>query len=595
MGVEAPPARGARVAEYARGVVAGEIVAGRLVRFACERHLRDLETAEARGLWFDQSEADRVAGFFGHLKQSKGRWAGRAIELMPWQEFVLGAVFGWRAQTGQCAACGSWYRVDEGGRVACILCGTVESPFESEPVETRWLRRFRKAYVEIARKNTKTTTGAGVGLYLLDFDGEPGAEVYAAATKRDQAKICWTEAARMVRQNPRLSGRIREIESRANLNVLTTGSKFEALGADSDTIDGLNPSGAIIDEVHAHRDGRLIDKLETAVGAREQPLFFYITTAGVPGESVYDETHRYAAQVVEGVVDDDTWFVYIATLDPEDDWTDPAVYRKANPSLGVTVQLEELIQERDRALAVPGRQNAFRRLRLNQQVEQVTRWLSVEAWDACRQEIDWSSYGGRKCFVGLDLGGTTDLNAAVFIFPGEPGVYDVRAHYWMPAANVQRRVHEDRVPYDRWIAEGWITATEGNARDDQRILDDLRALGAECDVVEIAIDPWQMNYIATQLVADRGPDGVIRVPQGYAHLAAASEELEKIITTGALRHDGNPVLRWNIANVTADEDAAGNRKPSKAKSRERIDGVSALVTALSRAILQAPSADWVLQ
>jgi len=260
----------------------------------------------------------------GH--QSKGQWAGEPLLLQDWQAFVVGSIFGWKE----------------------IATG---------------LRRFRKAYTEVARKNGKTTLASGVGLYLLDFDGEAGAEIYCTATKRDQARLCWSEAMRMVQYTPALKKRIKVVESRANLHVLQTNSKFEALGADNDSMDGLNPHAYIIDELHAHKTRGIVDALETAAGARRQPLAFYITTAGVAKESVYSETHDYARRVVEGIIDDDQWFSFIAALDEDDDWTDPAVYIKANPSLGVTVQLEELMAERDRAMDSPGRQNSFRRLR----------------------------------------------------------------------------------------------------------------------------------------------------------------------------------------------------------------------------------------
>lgn len=538
------------VTDYARRVVSGDVLAGRLVRLSCERHLRDLDEGVKRGLAWDPEEAARRISVFSHLRQSKGRWAGEPLELLDWQRFVVGSAFG-------------WYRED----------GT---------------RRFRRVYVEVARKNGKTTLVAGVALNLLDFDGEAGSEVYAAATKRDQARLCWGEAARMVRQTPSLRRRIRIIDSRANMHILDTSSKFEALGADSDSLDGLNPHGVIIDELHAHRDRRVVDVLETAMGARVQPQIWYVTTAGLEGESIYTETHDYARRVVEGTVEDDQWLVYIATLDEGDDWTNPDVYIKANPSLGVTVQLDELIQERDRAMAVPGRQNAFRRLRLNQRVQQAQRWLDVREWDACADEsLGPEAFRGRTVYAGLDLASTRDVTAMVMLARSdEPGYdYDLWEHYWVPEEGIGRRSREDGVPYDVWRDQGHLEATSGNITDYDVIRERIQEYADDYGIgfAEVAYDRWNANQLVTQL----GGDGLTCIPfgQGFASMAAPSRMLEALIAGKRIRHAGNPVTRWMVGNVTTEQDAAGNLKPSKARSAEKIDGVVALLMALGRAMV----------
>jgi phage terminase large subunit-like protein len=548
---------GDRVAAYARAVIAGEIVTGKLVRMACERHLRDLREGPSRGLRWDPETADRAIDFFGYLRQSKGRWANQPLTLQPWQQFVIGSVFGWKR----------W-----------------------DPVLGEWTRRFRRALVELARKNGKTTLAGGVGIYLVDFDDEPGAEVYAAATKRDQARICWDEAARMVSRTPALKRRFGTIPSRANLHIIETASKFEALGADSDSTDGLNVHGALIDELHAHRDRKLVDVLETATGARTQPLFFYITTAGVSGVSIYQEIHDYATRVAEGLVDDDEWFVYIAALDREDDWTDPANYIKANPSLGVTVQIDELIKERDRAVEVPGRQNAFKRLRLNIQTEQVDRWIDLGTWDACRVEgLTLEAMRGRRCYAGIDLSTTTDVTAVGLLFPateddGEDAArYAFIPQFWVPAEGIVRRGERDRVPYAQWRDEGWLFQTEGDVVDQDAIKYRLRELAEDfaLDIVEVPYDRWNAGKLITELQED----GLTCVPigQGYASLSSPTKELERLLLAGDIAHDGNPVMRWMVGNVAVEQDAAGNVKPSKAKSTERIDGVITLVMDIARA------------
>ena len=538
------------VTAYAERVLAGEVLAGALVRQACERHLRDLREASRRGLVWDPEEAGRRIEVCSHLRQSKGRWAGQPLVLEPWQQFVVGSTFGWRRRNGT--------------------------------------RRFRRCYVSVARKNGKTTLAAAIALQLLDFDGEPGAEVYAAATKRDQARLCWDEAARMVRQTPSLRRRIGIVDSRANMHVLDTASKFEALGADSDSLDGLNPHGAIIDELHAHRDRRVVDVLETAMGARTQPLIVYITTAGVEGESIYTETDNYARQVAQGVVSDDEWFVYVATLDDGDDWADPGVYAKANPNLGVTVQLEELIQERNRALAVPGRQNAFRRLRLNQRVQQAQRWLDVRDWDACADpHLTLDAFRGRRVFAGLDLASSRDIAALVLVAPiDDPDAdYLVWEHYWVPQDTVTRRSREDAVSYDVWVEQGWIEATPGNITDYDVIRERIREYADDYGIgfLELAYDRWNANQLVTQLQND----GLTCVGfgQGYASMAAPCRALEALLAGRRIRHRGNPVTRWMVSNVTVSQDPAGNMKPDRARSAEKIDGVVAMLMALGRSIV----------
>ena len=534
-----------RVTTYAEAAVDGEVVVGRLVRLATERHLHDLETGADRGLVFDEDAAERAIRFFTYLRQSKGQWAGEPLTLQDWQAFVVGSIFGWKETT-------------------------------------TGLRRFRKAYTEVARKNGKTTLAAGVALYLLDFDNEAGSEVYCAATKRDQARLCWSEAMRMVQSTPSLKRRIKIVESRANMHVLETSSKFEALGADNDSMDGLNPHAYIIDELHAHKTRGIVDALETAPGARQQPLAFYITTAGVARESVYSETHDYARRVAEGIVDDDQWFVYIATLDEGDDWTDPAVYIKANPSLGVTIQIDELTAERDRAMEAPGRQNAFRRLRLNQQTEQESRWIDIAAYDKSDGLVDVEKLKGHPCYAGLDLASRSDIAALVYVFPDDTGGFDVVARFFVPEEGVEKRSRSGGVPYGQWVREGWIEATSGNVIDYDIIRERIKEDAANYDVREIGFDRWGATQLITQLQGDGAT--VVPIGQGFASLSAPSKELEAFILGAKIRFGKNPVMRWMFSNVTVEMDPAGNIKPSKGKSTEKIDGVVAAIMALDRAL-----------
>lgn len=538
-----------RVTTYAQQVLDGAIPAGRLVRLACERHLRDLETGHQRGLWFDNEAATRAIAFFGFLRHSKGEWAGRAFELSPWQEFVVGSVFGWKREDGT--------------------------------------RRFRTAYNEVPRKNGKSTLSAGVGLYLAFFDNEPGAEVYAAATKRDQARIVWDEARRMVEATPQLRSRISVLT--ANLHSLATHSKFEPLGADADTLDGLNIHGAIVDELHAHRTRAIVDVLETATGSRRQPLIWYITTAGYDRTSVCWEHHDYSVKVLEGVIEDDRWFAYIATIDPGDDWRDPSAWAKANPNLGVSVKFDDLETKAARAEQVPGQQNAFRRLHLNEWTEQADRWLDMDVWDAGAVPVDPEALRGRPCFAGLDLSSTTDLTAFVAVFPDDDGGYDVLCRFWCPAEGIRERARRDRVPYDVWAEQGYLTPTEGNVVDYDHIREEIREFAETYQVVEIPYDRWNATQLVTQLMSD----GARMVPfgQGFASMAAPTAELERLIRGGKLRHGGHPILRWMASNVAVEQDPAGNLKPSKRRSTERIDGIVALIMAIGRAMVHQVPGD----
>jgi phage terminase large subunit-like protein len=363
-------ARDDPVTGYARAVTERRTVSNRLVRLACARHLDDLGSDGSRGLHFHPQAAQHAIDFFGFLRHSKGEWAGQTFTLAPWQAFVVGSLFGWQRMDG--------------------------------------LRRFRTAYCAVPRKNGKSTLSAGIGLYLLVADGEQGAEIYSAATTRDQARIVFDEAKRMVGSSPALK-RVSVLIN--NLNVEASASRFMPLSADASSMDGLNVHGAIIDELHAHRTRHVVDVLETATGARRQPLLFEITTAGYDRHSICFEHHDYAIKLLEGVLQDDSWFAYIASADENDDWTNQKVWRKANPSFGISVKADDLARKAEKAIALPGAQNAFRRMHLNEWTEQAERWIDIGAWDACDGQVNLEHLRGRTCFGGLDLSTTTDVTA----------------------------------------------------------------------------------------------------------------------------------------------------------------------------------------
>lgn len=540
---------------YTEGVLAGRVVACRQVVDACRRHVRDLDDGHERGLWFDEPAAKRAVAFFSVLRHWKGEWAGQAITLEPWQQFVVWSLFGWKRADGT--------------------------------------RRFRTAYLEVARKNGKTTLAAGIGLYLLVADGEPGAEVYTAATMREQAKIAHNDAIEMVKRSPQL---LREIGVlRENLHHRGSSSKFQPLSADYNTLDGLNIHGVIADEVHAWPNRRLWDVLSTATGARRQPLMLAITTAGVDRQSLCFLLHDYAEKVNSGAVDDDSFFGAVYSLDPEDDWRDEAVWQKANPNLGISKKPDDIRQQARQAGEMPAALNGFLRLHLNVWTQAETRWLSREAWDACNGVVDAEALRGRLCYGGLDLASTRDLSAWVLVFPpdGAPGtadgLYRVLCRFFVPEDNMLERERRDRVPYSAWVRGGYVTATPGNVIDYDWILAQIDEDARAFDVREIAFDRWGATRIQTALMERGGEKWLVEFGQGFASMSGPSKELERLILERKLAHGGHPVLTWMADNVVVREDPAGNIKPDKEKSSEKIDGIVALVMGLARAMAHMQS------
>lgn len=542
-----------RVNAYARAAVEGGLPVCRLIRLACERHLRDLETAQDRGLHFDEAAAQRTIDFFQFLTHSKGEWAGRVFELEPWQAFIVGSIFGWKRADGT--------------------------------------RRYRIAYCEISRKNGKSTLAAGIGLILFVADDEPGAEVYTAATKRDQAKICHGEATRMVRASALLRRRVQIF--RNNLSIKDTASKYEPLGADSDTMDGLNVHGAIIDELHAHPTREVVDVLETATGARRQPLIFEITTAGFDQESICREHHDYSVQILDGVIQDDSWFAFIAAMDPEDDWTDPATWRKANPNLGVSVKEDDLRQKCEKAQRLPAAQNNFLRRHLDVWTEQSERFIDLSLWDENAGTVDEAALLGHVCYGGLDLAKVLDMTAWVMVFPhdDDPEEIDILARFWCPESRLTDPANRYRHQYQAWATAGHLLTTPGNAIDydfiEKQVVEDAEKFG----LVNLNIDRQFQGYDLGMRLQEHGLD-VGAFGMGFLSMAAPMREFERRFANRKIHHGGHPVLRFNAANITVKQDAAGNLKPDKANSQGQIDGFVALMMALERAMKHSQEGDW---
>lgn len=532
------------VEEYAVAVTTGKIAACKWVRLACQRHLDDLKSAGERGFYWDDEAAALAISFFEFLRHSKGAFAGQPFVLELWQKFMIGCLFGWKRKKDD-------------------------------------TRRFREAWIEIPRKNGKTQTAAGVALKLVDDDGELGAEVYSTATKRDQAKLSFTEARRMVKSSPHLKKRFEIL--RDNLSVESTNSKYEPLGADADTADGLNPSGLILDEVHAWKGREFWDVLDTAMGARRQPLKFCITTAATDNrqETVYDEQHKYAKNVLDGRYPDDSLFAVIYSIDDGDDWASPDSWAKANPNLGVSVSLDYLHDKYRKAKGAPASVNAFKRLYLNVRTASVDGWLPMDLWDRCGlEQFDESELLGRDCFGGLDIANSSDLAAFVLVFPWDDG-YRIIAHFWCPSEARDTRGQKLRELLSPWIDAELIHVTEGNEIDLKQIEETVKSCSALYNLREVAFDPW--NATATsQNLALEGIE-MFKFPQNIRTFNEPARLLESLVRQGKLWHNAHPVLSWMAGNVTIKQDGVGNMMPDRKKSANKIDGIPAAIMALARA------------
>ena len=491
----------------------------------------------------DERKADRAVQFIEHLKHTKGTFAGKPFVLEAWQKKQIRDIF-----------------------------GTVKADGN---------RQYKNAYVEIARKNGKSEEAAAIALKLLFADDEMGAEIYGAAADTDQASIVFNVAVEMVRQAPGLMKRCKIIESTRRIIVPSTASFYRVLSADHATKHGFNAHGIIFDELHTQPNSKLYDVLSTSGGTRSQPLLFAITTAGYDRNSVCWHMHEHAKQILDGVIEDPSFYPVIYSLDEGDDWQDEKNWYKANPALGTFRKVEEMREYFERAKQMPIFQNTFRRLYLNQWTRQEDRWLDLSAWDACAGEIFVDDIEGEAAWAGLDLASTTDIAAFVVVVPNGDG-YDVLPYFFVPEERIHERATRDRVPYDVWERQGFIEATPGNVIDYRYVRKRINEIGQIYNIREIAFDRWG----ATEIIQYLEEDGftVVQFGQGFASMANPTRELLRLVLDKQLRHGGNPVLRWMADNVTVKQDPAGNVKPDKGNSTEKIDGIVALIMALDRAL-----------
>lgn len=505
----------------------------------------------------DEARAKHAIRFIETCRHTAGEWVGQPFTLMDWQRDIVYKLFG--------------------------------------TVNPDGTRQYRTCYIELPRKNGKSSLAARIALYLTAFDGEARAEVYGAANDRDQAGIVYNEASAVVNNEPGLSRIFRPIDSTKRLVHYGSGSFYRAISSEAYTKWGYNAHGIIYDELHAAPDRELYKVLTTSQGARRQPLILFITTAGFNRNSLGWEQHDYACKVRDGIIDDPTYLPVIYAAESEDDWTDESVWYKANPALKTGDperdaqekrfrSIEEMRQRFQKALEIPTEENDFRRLYLNQWVNSVSKWMPMDKWDACGGGVDPQSLKGHPCYAGLDLAATTDLTALSLVFPRD-GKYDVIQKFWIPADTAREKERKDRVPYSTWARQGFINLTPGNVIDYGFIKQELLDLRKDYEIKEIAFDRWG----ATKLVQDLQDEGFTVVPfgQGYASMSAPTKELMNLVLSGRLHHGGHPVLRWNADNLVVRQDPAGNIKPDKERATNKIDGCVALIMAIDRATRHA--------
>lgn len=568
MVVAAPPAD--PVLAYVEAVTRGDEIAGPWVRLACERHQRDLEDGHKRGLVWDQEAADAGIEFFGFLRLPEGDIGedgtvdGDPFVLMPWQQFIVGSLDGWRLTDGS--------------------------------------RRFRTAYVEAGKGSGKTPLAAGMGLKGIVADGEAAAEVYTAGVTRDQASYLLTDARRMALASTALSSRL-DIGAH-NIAAPKTNSFMRSVSSEGRSLDQKRVYMALVDEIHEHPDGVVVNKMRAGTKGRRNALIFEITNSGYDRHSICWQHHDYSTKVLQGLVENDSWFAFVCALDDGDDWTDEAVWPKADPGLGVTIPLRYLREQVQEAIGMPANEDLVKRLNFCIWTERSAGMFDLARWDAGSGEPQLKK--GQRVWIGLDLASTTDIAALAIIAPREgkviiepePGLHeeqpvtflDVEMRFWVPAEGARKRSQRDHVPYTDWIRDGFMTATTGDVVDQDFIKAAIQELSVRYSVADIGYDPWNAIKLIVELKAEDAP--VTEVRQGFGTLNAPTKQLLELVAAGRLRHGGQPVLRWMASNAVAEVDAAGNLKPSKKLSTERIDGIAALVIAIERWIADAGEAEF---
>jgi phage terminase large subunit-like protein len=495
---------------------------------------------------FDEAAADAACDFFSEcLQHIEGAKAGQPFVLEPWQRAIVGCLFGWKQPDGT--------------------------------------RRYRECLLLVPRKNGKTPLAAGILNLVLFCDNEPGAQIYGAAADIPQASLLFRHAAGMIAREPELSSRCTVYDSyRSVVLKADKGTVYKVISGEAKGKHGQNTHFAVIDEEHEQSDRDLVDTLATSFASanRRQPIFMHVTTAGWDRNSICYETYQTACRVRDGVSRDPTFLPVIFEAEEGDDWADEKVWAKANPNLGVSVSLDYLRRECQKAKENPSKENVFKRLHLNIWTEQAVRWLAMDRWDVCGQRpIELKSLEGRQCYLGLDLSATQDITAAVLDFPMEDGSHVWLPKFWVPCECAHVKERHDRVPYETWAREGLVELTDGAAIDYKAIRAWIQGVPSQYNLAGIAADGWNAKQLLQQLDEEDGFN-VCEFRQGFASYNAPSKELERLLAESKLIHGGNPVLRWMASNVAAVRDVNDNVRPAKDKSTGRIDGIVAGIEAL---------------
>ena len=541
---------------YAEAVVAGELSACRWVKQACQRQLDDLVRFRGKASPYQFNPklrdregrtflpADNLCAFIERLPHVKGPLAGEPISLEPWQVFILSTVFGWMKPDGK--------------------------------------RRFRRSYIEVPRGNAKSTLSSALALYMLAADGEGGAEVYSLATTRDQARIVFGDAQTMARRSAGFRSRFAVNVGAHNMHVLASGSKFEALSAEGSTLDGLNIHFGCVDELHAHKTRTVYDVVETGTGKRDNSLLWVITTAGSNRAGICYEVRTFVTKLLDGVVEDDSQFGIVYGLDDGDAWDTEAALIKANPNWGISVRPEVLGPLQAKAMQLPSAINNFKTKHLNEWVNADTAWMDMRAWDACADSgLDLDAFEGQPCWIGLDLASKTDIAALTLIFqhPEDSDAYVVFGKYYLPEDTVNGAGNSQ---YPGWMRTGRLTVTPGNVIDFSWIEADLLDMASRFGIQAVAFDPFQATQLSTRMLSEGLP--MIEVRPTVLNFSEPMKTVEALVLQKKLVHDGDPVLAWMASNVVAHLDAKDNIYPRKERPENKIDGIVALIMAISRAI-----------
>jgi phage terminase large subunit-like protein len=568
------------VTQYATDVVDGKVIAAKLVRLACERHLRDLQEGPSRGLEWRPKAAEEIIDFFAEVlclpDVTDGvANGGKPFILSPFQQFIAGSLFGWYGTDGY--------------------------------------RRFHHAYVETAKGSGKTPFGAGLLIYGAVADGERGAQCYCAAVTKDQAKLAFTDAENMVSVSPALNALFDQKVN--NLAILETGCFIRPISAEKRGLDGKRVHMALIDELHEHPDNQVSSKITAGTKDRRNALVLEITNSGFDRETVCWEHHDLSRQILEGTVTNDAWFAFVCHLDacaacqeagkyqpsdecPDcDDWkTEGPHWLKANPNLGVSLQWAYLRNQVQKAVDLPSERNMVRRLNFCQWTQQADVWIPAEKWAACKTTLLPAAFVGRDCYVGIDLSEKIDLSSVTLVFPrpietarGDGTLdraIDVIPHFWMPKNTLQRRSQEDNIPYVQWEQEKHLTASVGDIIDLDAIVDFIvTVIAKKYRIKRIGIDASGATAAVTRLQRQFGDEAVIEVPQSFRQLSEPSKTLEALVVSGNVAHDGNPVMAMCMGNMAIEENNWREIRPIKMSQRKRIDGGVALIMAIKAMLL----------